>query len=154
MSATAQTSTSSTPTSRTALDSAHEQLHSEASEVSKETQALLLELRIQKLIGEVKAGREVISRQREELAAADSQLSAEKENSASLERSKGLANVEIGHLRTAIGYQSEALNAKSETIAVLKERNGELKREASKNRKRALWASAASVALGAFMLLK
>jgi hypothetical protein len=147
MSATAQTTSNSTPKDVGSVQG-------EAAAVSRETQQLLLELRIQRLIGEVKAGRALIAKQKEELAAADAQLTSEKDNSASLERSNAFATVEAGHLHMSIAYQKDALDTKAEIITVLKERNEDLKKQASKNRKRAFWATAAAAVLGGVLIMK
>jgi hypothetical protein len=147
MSATAQTSASST---QKIADS----IQQETQGISREAQQLVLELRMQRLIAEVKAGRQLIAKQREELATADAQLVAEKDNSASLERSNGLATVEASHLYTSLAYQKDALDSKAETISLLKERNETLKRDASRNRKRAFWATAAAVVLGGVLVMK
>lgn len=154
MSATVANSQSSTPTSPAALDNAAKETHQEASEVNRETQSLLLELRIRRMLAEVKAGRALVTKQREELAAADAQLETEKQNSASLEKSNQLAVSEIKILRSAIDHQIEALNAKTEAVLVLKERNEELKSQVSKNRKRAFWATAAAAILGGVLIIK
>jgi Rps23 Pro-64 3,4-dihydroxylase Tpa1-like proline 4-hydroxylase len=152
MTATAQTS--ETSTGKTALANAQKEVHQEAAAVNREAQQLLLELRIQRLIAEVKSGRVLTEKQREELSAADGQLTVERSNNASLEKSIHFATVEIADLRSAIGFQKDALEAKSETISVLKERNDELKKSASKNRKRAFWATAAAVILGGVLVMK
>lgn len=154
MSATAQTSTSSTPTSPAALDNSAKETHQEASEVNREAQSLLLELRIRKMLDEVKTGRALVSKQREELAAADAQLEAEKKNSASLEKSNNLATQIIESKDKAIGYLEQTVSLKSEAVNMLKERNEQLKRDASKNRKRAFWATAAAVILGGVLVMK
>jgi predicted nucleic acid-binding Zn-ribbon protein len=145
--ATAQTTPTSTPTSPSALTKAQREVGKEAAGVNRETDALRLELQMQRLLGEVRAARGLISTQSNELIAAQAQIDAEKQNSASFEKSNVLAEREIQHL-------SQAIESKSETINVLKERNEQLKRSASKNRKRALWATAAAAALAGVLLIK
>jgi hypothetical protein len=109
---------------------------------------------MQRLLGEVKAGRALVTAQRNELSAAEAQLEVEKQSSASLEKSKALAEGEIYHLRDSILYQQQVIAAKTESITVLKAANDQLKRDVSKNRKRALWATAATVIVGGLLVLK
>jgi hypothetical protein len=109
---------------------------------------------MQRLLGEVKAGRALVSAQRNELSAAQAQLEVEKQSTASLEKSKALAEAEIYHLRDSILYQQQALASKAETVTVLKAANDQLKRDVSKNRKRAFWATAATVIVGGLLVLK
>lgn len=106
------------------------------------------------MLDEVKTGRALVSKQREELAAADAQLEAEKKNSASLEKSNNLATQIIESKDKAIGYLEQTVSLKSEAVNMLKERNEQLKRDASKNRKRAFWATAAAVILGGVLVMK
>jgi predicted ATP-binding protein involved in virulence len=154
VSATAQTSQSSTPTSPAALSNAQRELEKEADGVKRETDALRLELRMRKLIDEAKAGRELITSQRREMESADAQLEAEKKNTASLELTKTLAEKQIEHLLKATGALNEAIDFKSESILVLEKRNAELKRDASKNRKRAFWATVAAAIATGLLIMK
>lgn len=156
MNATAQTSELSTPstTSQAALSNAQQQVDQEAESVKHETEALRLELRIRRLIDEVKTGRVLITSQLQELGTADVQLEKEKEKSASLEKSRKLLADEVEHLMKATDNLLGVVELKSQAIAVLEKRNDELKRSASKNRKRAFWATAAAALLGGLLVLK
>ncbi len=156
VSATAQSTEKSIrqTTGATALSNAQREASKEASAVVRETDALRFELRIRRLLDEVKTGRELIVLQRQELATADTQLEAEKQNTASLEKINLLADTQIEHLLKATDQLNQAIEFKSQSIAVLEKRNDQLKRDASKNRKRAFWATAAAAALTSVLILK
>ena len=156
VSATAQTTQSYTPqtTDAAALSNAQREASKEASAVVRETDALRFELRMRRLMDEVKTGRELIVLQRQELATADTQLEAEKQNTASLEKVNLLADTQIEHLLKATDQLNQAIEFKSEAIGVLEKRNDQLKRDASKNRKRAFWATAVAAGLASVLILK
>ncbi len=150
---TAQTTSPSTPTSP-ALSNAQRQVDKEAAAVNRETDALRLELRIRRLIDEVKSARQLIGKQREELASADKQIAKEKENSASLEMSRALLANEAQHLLKATDELTGAIELKSQTIGVLQKQNTELKSSRNKWRSRSLWATLAAGAVSGLLILK
>jgi septal ring factor EnvC (AmiA/AmiB activator) len=96
------------------------------------------------LVGEVKAGRELVEAQRAEIATLEKQLAAEKANSASLATSYQAAEREIEQLRRSVGFLERAITLNEQTIAVLKSDNERLKGEARKSRKRAVLATLAA----------
>jgi hypothetical protein len=109
---------------------------------------------MRRLLDEVKAGRDLIVLQRDELRAADAETVAEKQNTASLERLNTLAENQIEHLLKATDQLNQAIQLKSDAIGVLEQRNDQLKRDLKKTRKRVLWVSLAAGALGALLVIK
>lgn len=102
---------------------------------------------MRRLLDEVKAGRRLIVELRDEVKSADAQLAAERENSASLERSKSQAERESQ-------LKDEVISLKSEALGISEKDRTRLKSEVTKQRKRVLWLSLATAAATGLLLLK
>jgi chromosome segregation ATPase len=74
---------------------------------------------VARLISEVKAARELIRVQNEQIAALENQLQTETENSSSINRSYENAKSEINSLRTANDALEKAVALHTETITLL-----------------------------------
>jgi hypothetical protein len=133
-SATAQTTPNSTPQTTSAAALSNEEV-------------LRPELRLRRLIDEVKTARELIILQREEIKSADAELEVEKQNSASLEKSTALAEREIKLL-------NEADQVKTQALGFSEKDRQRLKRDLSSTRKIAFWTTAAAAALASVLILK
>ena len=104
---------------------------------------------IARLIAEVKAGRELTAEQRGQIDALAAQLKAEQANTASLTKSYELAEREIASLRQSVEFLQTAIKLHEQTVAILTNDNGRLKKEAHKARKQAAVAGVVAVLIGA-----
>lgn len=150
---TAQTSANSTPANST--QSAIADTKTEAAQVKAEVRGLradLFEQQIARLITEIKASRELVNTQRVHTAALEDLLVAEQKNSASLSISYEFAQRENATRQMAIDSLQSAIQAKSETVAVLTTQRDKERRRAGKANKRLLFTIAAAVA--GFVILK
>lgn len=108
---------------------------------------------IARLIAEVKAGRELVQSQREQIASLEKQIEVEQANAASLSKSYVDAQREITQLRTATAALERAINLHEQTIEILKTARAEAEAKARKANKRAGLATVIAVVSLALKLL-
>ncbi len=114
----------------------------------------LFERQIARLIAELKPSRELITTQRAHIQALEDRLAAELKNSTSLTLSYELAQRENATRQVAIDSLQQALQAKTETVAVLSEQRDKERRRTSKANKRAVLVSLGAAALTVLTFLK
>ncbi len=96
---------------------------------------------VAQLIAEVKTGRVLVESLRAERDALSAQVEAEKQNSASIQKSYDSAQAEIAAKDKAIGHLERAIALHEKTVALLQDSNAGLKAEVKKHKKRAVLAT-------------
>ncbi len=135
----AQTSASSTQANPSPTASPN--VVQQAQDLKRDTGALRLEVaerQIARLIGELRAGRNLSAEQSAEITALQDRLQAELANSVSLDKSYASAVREIASLRAALNFAQQAIDSQKETISELKGQRDQARKDAKSAKRKAV----------------